>query len=429
MSKGDMGRLPGPARRALAAYRERLAPPDAPGGPAVAWAPGRVNLIGEHTDYNLGLVLPAAIDRVVALAGRATGDGRAALYSQHHDERAAFALTPEALLGAAPAGLPPWARYVRAVLAEWAALDGAALPAGLAAAIAGDIPVGGGMSSSAALEVASATLAAALGAGPALGPMATARLCRRAEERAVGVRVGIMDQATSCLGRAGHAILLDCRSLDYEYIPAPLEGAALVVFDTGVPRTLAETGYNERRAQCEEAAGLLARAIAAAEPGRVVASLRDVTAGDLARYGATLPELLLRRARHVVSENARVMEAADALRVGDLARLGALLDASHASLCDDYAVSCAELDAAVEIARGVPGAWGARLMGAGFGGSALMMARRSAVGALRAALGREYPARTGRAGTVYECRIADGPRGLRVDDEDDERAAGPVSGT
>ncbi len=386
-------------------------------GPLVlAWAPGRVNLIGEHTDYNQGLVLPVAVDRVSALAGRRRDDGIVRLFSRHYQETASFALaglTP-ATSAERAATLPGWARYPLGVAA---ALQGAgyALP-GADAAIAGDVPLGAGMSSSAALEVATGTFFAAL-AGLQIQPLALAQLCQQAEHHAVGVLVGILDQAASCLGRAGQAILLDCRSLAYEYVPFHLPDVALVVCDTGVRRELAASAYNERRQQCEEAANLLGEAMladAAAQPDTLpppqpVTSLRDVSPEAFARYAAALPETLRKRARHVLDENARVLRAVEALRAGDAPRLGALLYESHASLRHDYEVSSPELDTLIDIARQTPGVFGARLTGAGFGGCALALVRRDAVEALRAALARDYPTRTGRQATIYPCAVGDGP--------------------
>jgi galactokinase len=407
--------LPAPARLALAAYRERLARRGSSGPITVAWAPGRANLIGEHTDYNDGYVLPVAVDRVVAIAGRARRGSLTRCYSVHHGRYATLASTPAALLGdgpdtpvAATRQDPLWPRYIRGVLAELAALPDAPLTPAFAAAIAGDVPVGGGLSSSAALEVATATFAAALG-GPVLPPLELARLCQRAEHRGTGVRVGIMDQAASRLGRPGHALLLDCRSLAAEYVPVALPGVALAVFDTAVPHTLATSGYNERRAQCEQAVAIFAPVLTGEDPNRQVRALRDVTRDDLARHGALLPEVLLRRARHVVTENTRVLAAVEALRAGDSHTLGALLYASHASLRDDYAVSCPELDAVVEIAATVSGVLGARMMGGGFGGSALILAREDALAALGMALALEYPRRVHRSGTLHICRVGGGP--------------------
>ncbi len=431
ISSLDAGRLhprdlPEPARAALTAYRRGLA--EAPNGrspvPAgqvdaplmVAWAPGRANLIGEHTDYNLGWVLPVAIDRVVAIVGRPTTTPSLSLYSTHHKRYAHYVIPPDMANVEVERALPYWARYIQGVwreLARQGALPPTTRAAGMTAVIAGNAPVGGGLSSSAALEVAAATFAEALG-GLALPPLTLAQACQRAEQWSVGAQVGIMDQAASRLGRPGHALLLDCRSLDYEYIPFDLPEIVLAVYDTRVPHTLATSGYNERRRQCEEAVALLAPILERETPGRTVAALRDVTADDLARHAAALPPTLLRRAWHVVSENARTLAAADALRAGDAAALGALLYASHASLRDDYAVSCPELDAVVEIAREVPGVVGARMMGAGFGGNVLALVRQSALPALSARLAAEYPRRTGRVGELRVCQIGGGPKHATV---------------
>jgi len=401
--------LPAPGRRAVDEYCRHFANPDTSEPITVAWAPGRANLIGEHTDYNDGFVLPVAIGRVIAVAGRAIAGTQSCCYSLHHHRQTSFPADPLELIELGPRLRGSlWSRYVRGIAIQLAALTGAPVTPPFAAAIAGNVPVGGGMSSSAALEVALATFAAALG-GPRLPPLETARLCQRVDNIHVGVRAGIMDQAASCLGRRGHAILLDCRSLAYQYVPVRLPGIVLAVFDTGVPHSLANSGYNERRSQCEKAASRLARAIAATDAARTVSSLRDITPEDLRRYAGALPDVLRRRARHVVSENARVLAAVAALRTGDADTLGTLLYASHASLRDDYEVSCPELDATVEIASGVPGVLGARLMGAGFGGSALILVREDALPALRAALTTDYPARTGREGTLHICRIAGGP--------------------
>jgi galactokinase len=406
--------LPEPARHAVDEFCRQFGHRGGAGPITVAWAPGRANLIGEHTDYNGGFVLPVAIDRVIAVAGRAIPGTRSHCYSQHHQRRTSFPAGRMQLVGRGPRLRGSlWTRYVRGVAVQLAALADAPATPAHAAAIVGNVPAGGGMSSSAALEVALAAFAAALG-GPRLPPMATARLCQRVDNENVGVRTGIMDQAASCLGRKGHAILLDCRSLAYKYVPVRLPGIVLAVFDTGVPHTLAGSAYNERRGQCEQAASRLARAIAAADPSRRVSSLRDITSEDLERHAGVLPETLLRRARHVVRENARVLAAVEALRAGDTEGLGRLLYASHASLRDDYEVSCPELDAAVEIASGVPGVLGARLMGAGFGGSVLILVGEDALPTLRAALTAAYPERTGREGTLHVCRIAGGPADAQV---------------
>lgn len=410
MSDSATPQIPEPARQALAAYRQQFADPVGDTRPVtVAWASGRVNLIGEHTDYNEGFVLPVAVDRVVALAGRATPGATAHCYSLHHRQRAYFDADPTALTNPGPHNLPLWIRYVRGVIAELTAQPGATPTPAFDAAIAGDVPVGGGMSSSAALEVAVATFAAALG-GPAFPPMTTAHLCQLAEQKSTGAMVGIMDQAASCLGRPDHAMLLDCRSLDYDYIPMRLPDIQLAVYDTGVSHSNANSGYNQRRRQCEEAVAILARAITGESPARAIHSLRDISASDLARHGHLLPDVLLRRARHVVTENDRVLSAVAALKSSDTSTLGTLLYASHTSLRDDYEVSCAELDTVVDIARDIPGVVGARMMGGGFGGSALILVQRDAQPVLASALTLQYPIRTGKTGSLHICQVSGGPQ-------------------
>lgn len=407
----DQRSLPPPVRLALDAWRSRVRPnaQDGEGAPLVAWAPGRVNLIGEHTDYNEGWVLPAAVDRYVAIAGQRLREPFVTLYSTHHGGRARFPSQVSDLLSDRVGRMPLWARFIRATLAELSRAGHWSDGTGFTAAIAGDVPVGGGLSSSAALTVACATFALAL-RKETMAPLDIARACQRAEWGGAGVRVGIMDQAASVLGRAKSAILLDCRSLDYTYVPVDLPDTRLFIFDTGAPHTLASSGYNERRAQCEEAVRLLAKLVVATEPGRSVTALRDVTEEDLRTLGVRLPEILYKRARHVVEENARTLAAAAALRAGDVEGLGRLLDASHASLRDLYQVSCAELDTAVGLARATPGVYGARMMGAGFGGSILALVRTSALNGLQASLARDYPLQTRRRGRGYVLRIGGGPQ-------------------
>lgn len=406
-------RAPRLARLASDTYRAQFG--GASDGLALAWAPGRINLIGEHTDYNEGFVLPAAINRLVALAGRPADEPFATLYSARHRERLRVRLSG-ASRGATEddngAPIPIWARYIQAVWRQLA-LRGATPPTvlGFSAAVVGDVPMGAGLSSSAALEVATAMFARALGGAP-LAPMATAQACQQAEQEGAGVRVGVMDQAASCLGQPHQAIALDCRTLDYRYVSMRLRDAAWVVFDTRVPHSLAASEYNERRAQCEAAVARLAPTLEGETTRRAVHALRDVTSADLARHGALLGETLLRRARHVVSENERTLRAAETLRNADAEGMGALLNASHASLRDDFAVSCHELDAAVDITQSTPGALGARMMGAGFGGSILALVRREAVATLVARLATYYPLRTGGKGMVVQCAIT-GQSGIR----------------
>jgi galactokinase len=405
-STRDLPDIPPAAQAALAVYQERFAATAGQGPPIVAWAPGRVNLIGEHTDYNEGLVLPVAIDRAVAIAGRRMSAPEVQCVSAHHRGYVGFPIPIGGVEENQPGRvrrLPLWGRFVRGVLAEYSLLPQAEPLYGFSGAIVGDVPVGGGMSSSAALAVAVATLVAGMG-GPQLPPMEVAQLCQRAEWRAAGVRVGLMDQATACLGRKDHAILLDCRSLQFEYIPAPFAGATLLVYHSGVPHSLGATEYNTRREQCEQAVRILRGAL----PSRPITALRDITSVDLEDYGDSLPDPLLRRARHVVTENERVLAAVEALRAGDLNALGKLLYASHASLRTDYAVSSPELDAIVEIASQAEGVYGARMMGAGFGGSALILVRSDSVEPLVRSLASEYPRRTGRVGQPHVCHAAEG---------------------
>ena len=324
--------------RAARAYSEQFGEePD-----LVASAPGRVNLIGEHTDYNGGFVLPCAIDRRIAVA---VGSGEGGLYSADFDETRRIDEKDSS-----------WADYPRGV--AWAMGEAGHAIGEFRAAFAGNVPLGSGLSSSAAIEAAAAlVLDAYFGLG--IGRTDLAVICQRAENDYVGVGSGIMDQYASLLCEAGAALLVDCRSLDAQSVPLDLQaaGLSLVVCDTRVERGLADTGYNDRRATCERAAHLLG-----------VEELRDATEGDL----DLLSGAELMRARHVISENVRVLEAVEALRDSDFDEFGRLMYASHASLRDDYEVSTPELDTFVETAK-QRGARGARLTGAGFGGCAIAL--------------------------------------------------------
>jgi len=370
-------------------------------------APGRVNLIGEHTDYNDGLVMPMALARAVRIALLPQEEPAVRLWSEQFAERAEFAL------GEAPGDeTPHWLRYpmaVAAVLAE----EGLAL-GGFRGVVDGDVPVGAGLSSSAACEVASA-LALLVSARPEIppGPAASAaeahgltgerlaRLCQAAEHR-VGVRCGIMDQFISVHGRAGHAVMLDCRDLSHRSVPLPAGEAAVVVIDSGVQRKLTAGAYNERRSQCEDGAARLA------EFDPAVESLRDVSRDLFEAHADALPTTVRRRCRHVVTENARVLESVEALEAGDLARFGRLVSASHDSLRDDYEVSGPELDLLVTIAREVDGVLGSRLTGAGFGGCTVSLVRPDAVDSLRNAVMARYQAETGLQPRLWTSPAADG---------------------
>lgn len=363
-----------------------------PGSIRVVRAPGRVNLIGEHTDYNDGLVLPAAIDLEVRIAYRPGEPGRVHLDSEEQVEPATIDL------GAPGPATGAWTDYVAGTAI---AMRAAGLAVhGFRGVLASTVPVGAGLSSSAALELAAAW-ALSGGAAPAADPLTLARIAQRAENEHVGVRCGLMDQFASASGRAGAAVLLDCRSLASRVVPLP-DGITLVVAHTGVPRALSGSAYNERRAQCEAAVAAIARHVPA------VRALRDVDEPMLARYAAELDPVVVRRARHVVSENARVLAAEAALAAGDLSLVGRLFAASHASLRDDYEVSCPELDLLVSIAAGTPGVHAARMTGAGFGGCIVALADPAAVPRLTAAIEGEYAARSGRTPRVWAVRAVDG---------------------
>lgn len=325
----------------------------------VVRSPGRVNLIGEHTDYNDGFVLPMAIDRAVWLAAAGRDDRRVRVHSLDRHETAEFSLGD---LRRENAG---WIEYFKGV--AWCLSDEDAAAEvtgpklrGFDAVLTGDVPIGAGLSSSAALEMAAARLFTALGNRP-WQPVPAALLCQKAENQWVGVNCGIMDQLACGCGRLGHALRIDCRSLEIEHVPLPA-GTAAVVLDTATRRGLADSAYNERRRQCQAAAEQLG-----------AAALRDADLPRLERLADTLDETTFRRARHVITENARTLEAAGAMRRGDAAALGVLMNASHASLRDDYEVSCPELDAMAACARRHPACFGARMTGAGFGGCAVAL--------------------------------------------------------
>jgi len=414
----------------VARFREVFG--DAEQAVRVVRAPGRVNLIGEHTDYSGGFVMPMALDRAVRIALVPHDRPVVAIRSVQFDERAEFRLPSGrgtgkgdgSILPERPSGCfaqntpvpfsdaPHWLRYPMKV-AEVLAEEGIGLR-GFRAVVDGDVPVGSGLSSSAAYEVASAlallvAVRPDVPAGPAadlaeahgLSAERLAELCQEAEHR-VGVRCGIMDQFISLRGRAGHALVLDCRDLSFDAVPLPAQKAKVVVIDSGVKRRLSSGAYNERRGQCEEGAERLR------EFDPAIRELRDVSLALFEAHADRLPEVVRRRCRHVVTENARVLESAEAMKAGDLARFGELLSASHDSLRDDYEVSGPELDLLVEIARGVEGVFGSRLTGAGFGGCTVTLARPEAVEPLRAAVLEHYPRRTGLEPRIWVSEAAAG---------------------
>ncbi len=383
-------------QRVIEAFHQRFAAP-----PAFAVrAPGRVNLIGEHTDYNDGFVLPMAIDRAVWIALRSRPNGQVAAYSLDFPQPATFTLSAFAHQGHG------WFEYVKGV--AWALQDAGHILEGWEGVIAGDVPVGSGLSSSAAIELATARAFAAVSQLP-WDAATMARLCQRAENQWVGMNCGIMDQLISAAGQAGCALLIDCRSLEITPVRMP-DTLRVVVLDSAAPRELASSAYNERRAECEAAVAKLQ----AAYPQ--IRALRDVTPAMLTAAEHRLDQVERKRARHVVFENDRVLRFGAALRSGETDQLGALLLASHASLRDDYQVSSRELDTLVELAMETPGVLGARLTGAGFGGCAIALTEADRAEDAATTVIERYRRATSRAGQAYVTVPSQGAEVLTLDD-------------
>ncbi len=361
----------------------------------IACAPGRVNLLGEHTDYNDGFVLPVAIDRSTCVAARARTDRIVHCYTAQFDQADSFPL--DAIERSATL---PWSNYVRGVINGVQALYPHRLLRGADLLIDSDIPLGSGLSSSAALEIAIGAAFQALNHLRITGTT-LALLAQQAEHIFAGVQCGIMDQFIVALGQADHALLIDCRDRHYKPVPLPSQ-VSIVVSDSGVERTLSASAYNQRRAECAAAM----RSLQAHRPA--ITALRDVTVADLDQYGATLPPLIRARARHVVHENARTLAGAAALQAGDLVTFGTLMRASHISLRDDYQVSSDALDTLVAAAWSVPGCYGSRLTGAGFGGCTVSLVQTAAVEPFVTAVTQAYQSHTGRTPAMYVCRAAAG---------------------
>jgi galactokinase len=367
---------------------------DAFGRPAtvLARAPGRVNMIGEHTDYNEGFVLPAAITRETRMVAAPRADGVVQLAALDLGRQTAFDLGD-----ISPTRDERWSNYVRGVAAG---LRAAGYPLrGMDALMQGDVPIASGLSSSAALEMASVQAFSGTG-NFSVPPDQAARIGQHAEHAFAGTQCGLMDQLASALGQPDHVLLIDCRDLSYRPVPVP-PAAEILIADTSVRRQLASSAYNERRAQCEAAAA-----------GMGVRSLRDATLEML--NAAHLDPVIDRRARHIITENARVLDCAAALRRGDLAEAGRLMDASHASLRDLYEVSSTELNTIVELLRAQPGCYGARLTGAGFGGCAVALMRVGSVAPAIPVVAEGYQARTGLTPALYPTRAAAGAGHVRV---------------
>jgi galactokinase len=361
--------------------------------PLVVQAPGRVNLIGEHTDYNEGFVFPAAIGFQTQIAIAKRADRRMVVTSENYGERVEYDL----------ANLPHsprnhWSDYVVGIVwlleRKLGGLPGANL------LLHGNVPQGAGLSSSASLEVAVCKAFLEL-SGKAMEGVAIALLCQQAENEYVGARCGIMDQFISVHGKKNHALRLDCRTLEYRLLPLPPD-VRLVICNTMVRHSLAGGEYNQRRAECETAAHFFAERIPE------VKSLRDVTLNDLEKFGGQMPEVIRKRCRHILTENLRVLQAAEALQAGDLGLFGRLMANSHASLRDDFEVSCEELDLMVRLAEQNAGVYGARMTGGGFGGCTINLVQENHVESFQKNVAAGYEQATKRAPEIYISSAADG---------------------
>jgi len=361
---------------------------------AVVRAPGRVNLIGEHTDYNDGYVLPVAIDRSVLVAAALRGDRQVVIHALDFGESTKFSLDD-----IRPDQAQTWSNYQRGV-AYFLEERGITLP-GLNAVVIGDVPIGSGLSSSAAVEVSMAYTWQVL-AGFEMSRVELALLCQRAENEFVGINCGIMDQFVSALGQRDHALLIDCRSLDHQPVPLPT-GVAIVVADTMKRRGLVDSEYNTRRRECEEGVRILQRYLPEAQ------ALRDVSVAQFKAQSSKLKaQNVRRRCRHIIYENERVLKSVTALRAGDLAAFGQLVNESHISLRDDYEVSCPELDIMAEAAWRVDGVYGSRMTGAGFGGCTVSLVAEEAIEDFRSQVATAYEEATGIVPQIYVCRAEDG---------------------
>jgi len=390
----EQGKNPDVAKELAQGFRERFA-----SVPRVFRAPGRVNLIGEHTDYNDGFVLPAAIDLYMWAAVAPRNDQKLVVFSENLNEQSEIDL-----LAANPKPRGHWSDYVYGVVLMLQ--KSGVPPRGADLMLFSNVPSGAGLSSSAALEVSVAS--ALLGsAGHSLDLKNIAKLCQRAENEFVGARVGIMDQFASCFGSVDHAILLDCRSLEFKRLPLP-SSAAMVICNTMVKHGHSGGEYNDRRAQCEEGVRLLKRFFPE------IKTLRDVSLPQLESHRADLPELIYRRCHHVISENERVLRTVDALQVGDLAAVGRCMKDSHLSLKQDYEVSCSELDAMVEIASRSDGAIGSRMTGGGFGGCTINLVRTDAVETFQKKVREEYRRATHIEPEIYVSRAGAGVTEIEV---------------
>lgn len=357
-------------------------------------APGRVNVIGEHTDYNDGFVLPTAIERYAVMAADKALDGRKVI-----EIRDVSGVAPALIDLSAPVqiGQPKWSNYARGVIRGF--MDREMNPGGLDVLLNSTVPLGGGLSSSASLEVCTATLIEAV-TGRKMVPVEKALLCQKAEHDFAGVPCGIMDQFISVMGRQNNLLLLDCRSRETQLVPMNDPAVSLLITNTNVKHELANGEYASRRAQCEAAAKALG-----------VASLRDATPEALESAKDRMDDVVFRRARHVIGEIERTVHAAEGIRESNWPTVGQLMFASHRSLRDDYEVSCKELDVIVEIAEGIGnkgGVFGCRMTGGGFGGCTVALVKTEVIEAISQKIAAEYKTKTGIEATIFTTRPAAG---------------------
>lgn len=370
--------------------------------PRLFRAPGRVNLIGEHTDYNEGFVLPMAINRETVVAASPRDDRCVRAFSLNLNESVEFDLDHP---GTKRRGL--WLDYLEGV--AWALEQNGVKLKGADLMIASDVPTGAGLSSSAALEV-SVGLALASVSGQKVDDVALALAGQRAEHEYVGTKCGIMDQYVAAKGEAGHALLIDCRSLSAKPVPFDTTRVALVICDTQVKHELSSSEYNTRREECVRGVEILKKVLPE------ILALRDVSVADFKRFEEMLPEPVRRRCRHVVTENERTLAAVAALERDDLEEMGRLMKLSHVSLRDDYEVSCAELNLLVEIAGNFQDCLGARMTGGGFGGSTVNLVRRASLEEFQDVINREYPRVTNISPHIYVSDAGEGAREVMSDE-------------
>lgn len=360
-------------------------------------APGRVNLIGEHTDYNEGFVFPAAIDREMMLAASMKDSDQVQVFSLDYGEFDSFDLN-----NLSHSETHPWSNYLRAVL-DILQKAGHKLR-GFDAVLSGNVPQGAGLSSSAAFEVAVATMCNTF-FNLGISKKDIALLSQKAENQFIGVQCGIMDQFISALGDEDSALMIDCKTLDFKVVPLKLshQGYSIVITNSGVRRGLVDSEYNARRQECSEGVRALSGLT-----GRVMNSLRDVSIANLEEHGDALPDKVRRRSRHVVTENQRVLDAVKALEAGDIKQFGKLMNESHESMRDDFEISCAEINRLVELSQAFEGVAGARLTGAGFGGCTVAIVENKQVENFKQVVIPKYENETGRTAEVYVCTATAG---------------------